>query len=90
MLTKLELYPPSVPVESPIVGEIYAANLEESWNRVKVLNISAEKNEASVLLIDIGTNEVVKTSQLFTLQSIFFSVAPQVLHNLSLSSTPQL
>lgn len=30
------------PVKCPNVGEIYAANFEESWYRVKVLKVSGE------------------------------------------------
>lgn len=78
MMTKLELHPPTKKVESPIVGEVYLVNLEESWNRVRVIEIFQDKNEVSVFLIDIGVDEVVKNSQLFYLQKSFFSVPPQV------------
>lgn len=85
-MTKLELQPPTFNVSSPVVGEIYLINLEESWNRVRVLDTSLENDEISVFLIDVGLDEVVKKSQLFYLQEEFFSVAPQVLGSRRLST----
>ncbi|KAK6617757.1 hypothetical protein RUM43_013985 [Polyplax serrata] len=79
MMTKIELHPPTVKVQMPLVGEVYLVNIEESWNRVKVLEVSPEKETASVFLIDIGVDEVVKLSQLFYLDKSLFSVPPQAI-----------
>ncbi|KAK4298176.1 hypothetical protein Pmani_029459 [Petrolisthes manimaculis] len=79
LLTDLELHYMEEknlnPVEVPTVGGLYAASHEESWFRVKVLEVNDK--QVKVLFVDHGDAEVIEVTNLHHLQDCFLTVPAQ-------------
>ncbi|XP_071520267.1 tudor domain-containing protein 7B-like isoform X2 [Panulirus ornatus] len=79
LLTDMELYYMEEknlsPVSEPHIGGIYAANHDESWFRVEVLNLFG--NKVTVRFVDHGDDETIDLRNLHHLQKNFFALPAQ-------------
>lgn len=78
IMTQLELDPPERKVKVPVPEQIYAVNVEDTWNRVKFIGTKGN-NIGTVFFIDSGEEEEVELSELYFLEPSYLDLPPQAL-----------